>query len=136
LDVSLPLAYANGAILNAREGRRAEAVRDARAALGGMGPAHDVTTVYSGLGHLAIALTELGRLEGAATVYSAALKTVVAAAHPAYGWARVEGHVKTSIGTSAFDAAWALGARLDRDGAVAILVAELDAVEAELARVG
>jgi hypothetical protein len=44
--------------------------------------------------------------------------------------------VKTSIGTSAFDAAWALGARLDRDGAVAILVAELDAVEAELARVG
>jgi tetratricopeptide (TPR) repeat protein len=130
VDVSVPLAYANRAILNAREGRRAEAVRDAQAALGGMGPAHDGATVYSGLGHLAIALAELGRLEAAATTYSAALKTFAAAAHPAYGWPRVEDKVKTSIGTTAFEAAWARGARLDRDGVVALVEAELDAVEA------
>ncbi len=80
-----------------------------------------------------IALAELGRLEAAATVYSAALRTVAAAAHPAYGWPRVEARVKTSIETTAFEAAWASGARMDRDGAVAIVVAELDVVEAELA---
>jgi tetratricopeptide (TPR) repeat protein len=136
LDVSLPLAHANRAILNAREGRRGEAVRDARDALSGMGPAHDGTTVYSGLGHLAIALAELDRLEAAVTVYSAALKTVAAAAHPAYGWPRVEDKVKTSIGATTFEAAWALGARTDRDGAVALVVAELEVVEAELARDG
>ena len=40
--------------------------------------------------------------------------------------------MKTSLGTSAFEAAWARGARMDRDDAVAIVVSELDAVEAEL----
>jgi tetratricopeptide (TPR) repeat protein len=136
LDFSPPLAHANRAILNAREARRADAVRDTRAALAGLGPAHDGATIYSGLGHLAIALAELGRLEAAATVYSAALKTVAAAAHPAYGWPRVEEKVKTSIGTTAFDAAWALGARIDRDGAIAIVMAELDIVEADLSADG
>jgi predicted ATPase/class 3 adenylate cyclase len=132
-DVSVPLARANRAILNAREGRRAEAVRDARAALNGMGPAHDGTTIYGGLGHLSIALAELDRFEEATIVYSAALKTMAAAAHPAYGWQPVAGRVKASLGDPAFEAAWARGEHIDRDGAVALVVAALDAVEAALA---
>jgi hypothetical protein len=98
-----------------------------------MGPAHDGSTVYGGLGHLAIALAELGRFEAAATVYSTALKTFAAAAHPAYGWTGVEEGVIASIGTTAYEAARAVGDRIDREGAVAIVLAALDAVDAETA---
>ena len=59
---------------------------------------------------------------------------VAVAAHPAYGWQPVAEAVKSSMGTSAFESAWARGARMDRDSAVAIVEAELDAVEAELAK--
>jgi hypothetical protein len=134
IDVSVPLAHANRAVLNAREGRWPEAVRDARAALRGMGPAYEGNTIYGGLAHLAIALAELGRLEAAVTVYAAAQSVVAVAAHPAYGWQPVAEAVKSSMGTSAFESAWARGARMDRDSAVAIVEAELDAVEAELAK--
>ena len=133
MDVSLPLAHANRAILNAREGRRAEAVHDGRAALDGIGPALDSTTVYSGLGHLSIALVELGRHEAAVTVYSAAQHVIAVAAHRSYVWQPVAERVKTSLGNSAFEVAWARGALIDRDEAVAIVMAELDAVDDELA---
>jgi hypothetical protein len=133
MDVSLPLAHANRAILNAREGRRAEAVHDGRAALDGIKPAYDSTTVYSGLGHLSIALVELGRHEAAVTVYSAAQHVIAVAAHRSYGWQPVAERVKTSLGNSAFEVAWARGALIDRDEAIAIVMAELDAVDEELA---
>ena len=69
----------------------------------------------------------------AATVPSAA---VFEAATAARGWQPVADLARTSLGTSAFEAAWARGAHVDRDGAVALVTAELDAVEVELANSG
>jgi hypothetical protein len=42
--------------------------------------------------------------------------------------------VRDALGALAFDDAWTRGERMDRDATVALVVAELDAVEAELAR--
>ena len=130
-DISLPLAHANRAVINAREGRRMEAVRDARAAVVRIGPAYELNNVLGSVAHLAIALAELGRYEAAATVYSSAQRVIPAAAHPAYGWHRVADRVTSALGPSEFEEAWTRGARMDRDVTVAIVVAEFDAVEAE-----
>ena len=133
-DVSLPLTYANLAVINAREGRKQDAVRDARAAIARIGPAHELNTALGSVAHLAIALAELGRFDAAVTVYSMALHVIPLAADPAYGWQRVADRVTDALGTLAFDDAWTRGERMDRDTTVALVVAELDAVEAELAR--
>ena len=100
-----------------------------------MGPAHDGATVYSGLGHLAIALAELGRHEAAATHLLRGPKTLAVAAHPAYGWQRVAGQGEDLDGDDCVRGR--LGTAANTSTATAPLpsyVAELDAVEAELAK--
>jgi hypothetical protein len=82
--------------------------------------------------HLSLALAELGRYEGAVTLFGAAAVIIPIATNDAFGWQRIEGKVVEVLGRAEFDAAFTRGGGLGRDGALALLEAELDAVEAEL----
>ena len=86
--------------------------------------------------HLSIALAELGRFEGAATLYGAAAALIPIATNDAFGWQRIDDRVVGVLGRAGFATAFARGADLDRDGTLALLRAELDAVESELAKNG
>jgi hypothetical protein len=132
-DVSLPLAHANRAIVNARERRWLDAVHDGRTAITQIARAHDRATVFSCFGHLSIALAELGRHECAVTLFTAAQASIPIAAHPTYGWNLVADAAETALGPEAYAAAARRGEHIDRDRAIALVLVELDAIEAELA---
>ena len=130
------LAYGNRAILHARAGRRREAVIDGRAAFAVVDRDQERNTFGGAMTHLSIALAELGRFEGAATLYGAAAALIPIATNDAFGWQRIDDRVVSVLGRAGFATAFARGADLDRDGTLALLRAELDAVESELAKNG
>jgi hypothetical protein len=56
------------------------------------------------------------------------------ATNNAFGWQRIEPRVVDALRRPGFDTAFARGGDLDREGTLALLRAELDAVESELTK--